>query len=276
MQINKFNLKGKTAIITGGAGLLGHEHALALLEIGAKVIITDINKTALINTKKIIKKKMPSASVILETMDVTDENNVSLILNKYEKKKTKIDILINNATIDAKVNAKVGITNSSRLEMFKLDTWNNEIAVGLTGAFICSKVFGFAMSQNQGGIILNIASDLSVIAPDQRLYSNNTTLENERSVKPVTYSVIKFGLIGLTKYLSTYWPDKGVRCNALSPGGIYNGQNEDFMKKVKALIPMQRLAEASEYRSTIQYLCSEASSYMTGQNIIVDGGRSTW
>ena len=199
-----------------------------------------------------------------------------MIFNKYNDRNIKIDILINNAAIDAKVGVSQGITNASRLEVFNLNQWNKELAVGLTGAFICSKVFGFAMAQTGGGVILNIASDLSVIAPDQRLYSKSSTQIMNRAAKPVTYSVIKFGLVGLTKYLSTYWPDKGVRCNALSPGGIYTGQSNDFVKKIEQLIPLQRMATPSEYRSTVQYMCSDASSYMTGQNIVVDGGRSVW
>ena len=127
-----------------------------------------------------------------------------------------------------------------------------------------------------GGVILNIASDLSVISPDQRLYSKEGVEKDLQPVKPVTYSVIKAGLIGLTKYLATYWPDEGVRCNALSPGGVYNGQGEEFVDRLQALIPMGRMAKQDEYRETIQYLCSDASSYMNGQNIVVDGGRSIW
>ena len=132
------------------------------------------------------------------------------------------------------------------------------------------------MAKNNGGIILNIASDLSVISPDQRLYKKPNKDEESQPVKPITYSVIKTGLIGMTRYLSTYWIDKGVRCNSLSPGGIYTSQDEEFLSKIKNLIPMGRMAKKEEYRSTIQYLCSDASSYMNGQNIVVDGGRSVW
>jgi NAD(P)-dependent dehydrogenase (short-subunit alcohol dehydrogenase family) len=131
-------------------------------------------------------------------------------------------------------------------------------------------------SDGKGGVILNIASDLSVFSPDQRLYTKDGISDDMQPVKPVTYSVIKTALIGLTRYLATYWSNKGVRCNALSPGGVFNGQDDVFVKRLTDLIPLNRMANVDEYRSTIQFLCSDASSYMNGQNIIVDGGRSVW
>jgi NAD(P)-dependent dehydrogenase (short-subunit alcohol dehydrogenase family) len=166
--------------------------------------------------------------------------------------------------------------HSSRIENFSLSQWNQEISVGLTGAFLCSKIFGSEMANTNGGVILNIASDLSVISPDQRIYKVNGADDNNQPVKPITYSVIKTGLIGMTRYLATYWPNGLVRCNALSPGGVENMQSADFKKKLTSLIPAGRMAEANEYQSAIQFLCSDASSYMNGQNIIMDGGRSVW
>jgi NAD(P)-dependent dehydrogenase (short-subunit alcohol dehydrogenase family) len=132
------------------------------------------------------------------------------------------------------------------------------------------------MAINKSGVILNISSDLSVISPDQRLYKLSEKEEISQPVKPITYSVIKSGLVGMTKYLATYWSANGVRVNALSPGGIYEGQSEEFVKKITNLIPLGRMAKSSEYRSAVQFLCSDASSYMTGQNIVIDGGRSVW
>ena len=131
-------------------------------------------------------------------------------------------------------------------------------------------------ADSKGGIILNISSDLSVISPDQRIYQLKGISEENQPVKPVTYSVVKNGLIGLTKYVATYWASKGVRCNALSPGGVLTDQDSEFINKLNRLIPLGRMASKDEYRSTVQYLCSEASSYVNGQNIIVDGGRSIW
>ena len=127
-----------------------------------------------------------------------------------------------------------------------------------------------------GGVILNIASDLSVFSPDQRIYRKEGLLDNMQPVKPVTYSVIKAGLVGLTRYLSTYWAEQGVRCNALSPGGVINGQGEEFVQRLSSLIPLGRMAVKEEYRAALQFLCSDASSYMNGQNVVMDGGRSIW
>ena len=187
----------------------------------------------------------------------------------------RIDILINNAAIDPKVKGDSSILESSRLENFELDQWNLQINVGLTGAFLCAKYFGSAMARDgHGGVILNIASDLSVFAPDQRLYKKDGLQPDQQPVKPVTYSVIKHGLIGLTKYLATYWAEQGVRCNALSPGGVYNGQSEEFVQKLTELIPLKRMASKDEYRGAVQFLCSDASAYMNGQNMVMDGGRS--
>ena len=141
---------------------------------------------------------------------------------------------------------------------------------------ICSKIFGYEMAKKGKGVILNIASDLSVISPDQRLYHEIGKNENEQSVKPITYSAIKSGIIGITKYLATYWASSGVRCNALSPGGVFNGQNKEFVNRLTSLIPVGRMAESTEYRGAVQFLCSDASKYMNGQNIVMDGGRSVW
>jgi len=130
------------------------------------------------------------------------------------------------------------------------------------------------MALNKKGVILNIASDLSVIAPDQRLYYQDNINENQQPVKPITYSVIKHGLIGLTKYTASYWANKGIRCNALSPGGVYTNQNDNFVRRITNLIPMQRMARIDEYIGAVQFLCSDASLYLNGQNIVMDGGRS--
>jgi NAD(P)-dependent dehydrogenase (short-subunit alcohol dehydrogenase family) len=183
--------------------------------------------------------------------------------------------LINNAALDPKVDGN-GMAEDSRLETFPVERWEVELAVGLTGAFLCSQVFGTEMAANGGGVILNIASDLSVLAPDQRIYHRAELNDSDQPVKPVTYSVIKAGLVGLTRYLATYWPDAGVRANALSPGGVQTDQPAEFVQRMCELIPLGRMAVPDEYRSAVQFLCSDASSFLTGQNIVVDGGRSVW
>jgi len=147
----------------------------------------------------------------------------------------------------------------------------------LTGAFLCAKHYGYGITQNpSGGVIINISSDLGLIAPDQRLYSNSDLNAKDQSVKPVTYSVAKTGLLGLTRYLATYWIDKNVRCNAICPGGVENGQPDTFLNNVSSRIPMGRLARPNEYQGTLIWMLSEASSYLNGAIIAVDGGRSTW
>ena len=275
MKFKNFELNGKTALITGGAGLLGVEHAAALLESGARVVITDIDDTKLNETKEKINDLVKNDNLIIIKLDVTNSVDIEKTYQNLKKTNIRIDILINNAAIDPKVVKSKGLIENTRIENFSVEQWNLEISVGLTGAMLCSKVFGRAMAQDGlGGVILNISSDLSVISPDQRLYRKKEVHEDMQPVKPVTYSVIKSGLIGLTRYLATYWADKGVRCNALSPGGIYNNQDVEFVENISKLIPMGRMASPKEYRETVQYLCSNASRYLNGQNIIVDGGRS--
>lgn len=266
-----FDISGRTALVTGAGGLLGPQHAIALAENGARVHLADIDRTKAEAAVAIVKKNVPDAEASALLLDVTKPD----LVREVAAGLGRVDILVNNAAIDAKVTAKPGVANGSRLEGFTLEQWNLEVAVGLTGAMLTSQVFGAAMAAQGGGVILNIASDLSVIAPDQRLYRlDDVASEQEQPVKPVTYSAIKHGLLGLTKYLATYWAAQGVRCNALSPGGVYNGQGEAFVTKLAHLIPMGRMARVDEYRAVVQFLCSDASSYMTGQNIVMDGGRS--
>lgn len=273
----KFDLTGKTALITGAAGLLGCEHAAALLESGAAVILTDINESALAVAQAALIGETQTNRVQTAVLDVSSPQAVAALAERLAGAGTRIDILVNNAAIDPKVKAGAGIVETSRLENFPIEQWNLQIAVGLTGAFLCSQVFGAAMATDgKGGVILNIASDLSIFSPDQRLYRKPGLPEHLQPVKPVTYSVIKAGLIGLTRYLATYWPEQGVRANAISPGGVYNGQGEEFVTRLSSLIPLGRMAASDEYRAAIQFLCSDASSYMNGQNIVMDGGRSVW
>jgi len=269
-----FDLTDKVAVITGGAGFLGEKHAETIAEFGGIPVLLDIDEKA--GTKKAIRiSDEYQVDCVFKLCDITDESQIfnvrDALLSKYER----IDILINNAAIDPKIKENPEI-NFSRLENFPIDQWNLEMAVGLTGAMLCSKVFGYEMAKKGKGVILNISSDLGIIAPDQRIYKKEGLPENEQPVKPVTYSVIKHGLIGLTKYLATYWADKGVRCNALCPGGIYNNQPDEFVKKISNLIPLGRMAHEDEYKASVVFMVSEASKYMNGSILFVDGGRSIW
>lgn len=271
-----FDLKGKTALITGACGLLGKEHALSLLESGADLVLTDINLQILSELKEKLGNDFKKQKIYYFAMDVTSEEDINNVQYLLAKKNTSVNILVNNAAMNPKIAANNSLDFSNRFENFSLNEWNKQIAVGLTGAFLCSKVFGREMAKSNNGCILNISSDLSVIAPDQRIYMKDDLEEDQQPVKPVTYSVLKAGLVGLTKYLATYWINSNIRCNSLSPGGVYTNQPYDFVENISKLIPLGRMARKEEYRAAVQFLCSDASSYMNGHNLVMDGGRSIW
>jgi len=271
-----FEIRDRVIVITGGAGLLGKKHAEAVLDGGGIPVLLDISKEGISHAEKVLKEQYRSASVETFCCDITDRKNVENILTNLMEKYGRIDGLINNAANNPKVERTAVNMTNIRFENFPVAMWMDDIAVGLTGAFICAQVLGKAMADQGKGVILNISSDLGIIAPDQRIYKKNGLKEDEQTVKPVTYSVIKHGLLGLTKYLATYWADKGVRSNALCPAGVFNGQNDEFLGKLTSLIPMGRMANSDEYKGTILYLLSDASSYMTGSTVIVDGGRTCW
>ncbi len=267
-----YDLTGRTAVITGAAGLLGPQHAVALLTCGARVIVTDVDLAAAERTAEELGRGPATGRIVARRLDVTDADGIAALAREMESE-GGVDILVNNAAIDPKVRPSTDV-ELTRFEHLPLEDWHFQIDVGLTGAFLCSQGFGAAMAARGQGVILNIASDLSVFAPDQRLYRKEGLPEDRQPVKPVTYSVIKTALIGLTRYLAAYWADRGVRVNALSPGGIQAGQPEEFVRRLIALIPMGRMAAPDEYQAAVQFLCSDASKYMTGQNIVMDGGRS--
>mgnify|MGYP001970095546 CR=1 FL=1 len=213
---------------------------------------------------------------MLVSADLRKDQDIAAIFEQTRARWGGLDILINNAANDPKVKEEGDGTAWTRFENFPQEVWNKDIAVGLTGAFLCAQVLGTEMAQKGSGVIINISSDLGIVAPDQRLYEKEGLPPGEQPVKPVTYSVIKTALIGLTRYLSTYWAKQGVRVNALCPGGIEAGQPEEFLDRVQFRIPMGRMARKDEYKGAILFLASEASSYMNGSVMVVDGGRTCW
>lgn len=274
--LERFLIMDKVCIITGGAGLMGYNHACAVLAGGGIPVLIDINKEKLKIAETRLKKEFINSNIEVYQTDITCSNQLEVVKSALMEKYGHIDILINNAANNPKMEEVTVNMDTVKFNDFPLQIWQEDILVGLTGAFLCTQVFGSQMEIQQKGVILNISSDLGVIAPDQRIYRREGIEEIQQIVKPVTYSVIKHGLIGLTKYTATYWAEKGIRCNAICPAGIENGQSEEFINKLIDRIPMKRMAAKNEYQNTVLYMISDASSYMTGSVVIVDGGRTCW
>ena len=271
---NLFDLTGRVAVITGGAGLLGEQHARAIASAGGIPVLVDLSSQRATEKAERISAEhnVPAWGC---RVDITKYDELKDFLAQLLDRFGRLDILINNAANNPKVEDSAEV-DFSRFEHFPLAQWEADLAVGLTGAFLCSQVLGSEMARRGGGVIVNVASDLALIAPDQRLYRQPALPPHLQPVKPVSYSVVKSGLLGLTRYLATYWSAQGVRANALCPGGVFNGQPEDFVVRLSELIPLGRMAHVDEYRGAILFLCSDASSYMTGGILVVDGGRTCW
>ena len=266
-------LSGKTALITGGGGFLGPRHAIALSTAGAKVILADINDEGLEISKKKILEFNNKAQIETIILDITDLKAVTQFQKTYSMHNKYIDILVNNAALNPTMK-EVNTDVTGKIEDYDMNQWNDEINVGITGAFICSRVFGARMAAEGAGVIINISSDLAIRAPDQRVYSPTMSFDDIESYKPLGYSVVKTALIGMTRYLAEYWGHKNVRVNALLPGGVYNDQPQQLVENVKKRTLLGRWANVNEYEDAIVFLSSDSSAYMTGQSIIMDGGRS--
>jgi NAD(P)-dependent dehydrogenase (short-subunit alcohol dehydrogenase family) len=270
---DRFDLSGRVAVITGGAGLLGRQHAEAIAEMGGIPVIADIRDQAAKEVATEIAGRHSGGALAVRT-DITDRASVDALLDQLLSTFGRVDILINNAANDPKASDRD--TQWSRLESFPLEVWQRDLAVGLTGALVCSQVLGTRMAEVGSGVILNIASDLALIGPDQRIYRQPGLPADRQPVKPVSYPVVKAGLLGLTRYLATYWADRGVRVNAISPGGVEGNNDATFVANLTDLIPLGRMASADEYKAAVVFLVSDASAYMTGANLVVDGGRTAW
>lgn len=274
--LNLFNLNRRICVITGGAGLLGLKHAEALLDCNGVIVLLDINLPKLSKEAAKLRLLYGFDRVFCSLLDVTDKEAIKKVIGTVIRELGPIKVLINNAANNPPVSNNRADTSFTRFEYFTLENWHKDIDVGLTGAFLMSQCIGQHMAECGSGVIVNVASDLGVIAPDQRIYRRPGLRLEEQPTKPATYSVVKHGLIGLTKFLATYWAYRGVRVNSISPGGVYTEQPPEFVEKLAGLIPLGRMANSDEYKAAIAFLCSDASSYMTGANLIIDGGRTCW
>jgi NAD(P)-dependent dehydrogenase (short-subunit alcohol dehydrogenase family) len=274
-SLSRFELKDRVIVITGGAGLLGVMHAESIAGAGGTPVLADLNGNSAEKSAASIAEKFGVPTLGIKT-DITGKASVEKLRDAILNRFGRIDGLINNAANNPKMEDTQQTTEWSRFENFSLDAWEQDMSVGLKGAFLCSQVLGLKMAEQGKGVIVNISSDLGLVGPDQRLYEKEGIPANQQPVKPVTYSVIKSGLIGLTRYLATYWATKGVRVNAVCPGGVEAGQPEDFKERLHSRIPMNRMAKKDEFQGTILFLVSDASSYMTGATLAVDGGRTCW
>ncbi|MCX8026344.1 MAG: SDR family oxidoreductase [Thermodesulfovibrionales bacterium] len=262
--MNEFSLEGKVAVVTGAGGLLGVEHVKALSDAGAVVVACDIDTVAA--QRAIFDATTPCIAL---KMDVTNRQSISEALKEIISLCGRVDILVNNAAIDDKFDVTRGL-EQSKFENYPIESWQRNIDVNITGVFLCCQIIGSWMAERGRGSIINVASTYGVVAPDQSIYRDS----NGQQVfyKSPSYPTTKGAVISFTRYLASYWGEKGVRVNCLSPGGVENGQDEAFIKQYSSRTLLKRMARPSDYRGAIVFLASDASTYMTGANLIVDGG----
>ena len=268
-----FSLSGRVAIITGGAGLLGLRHAEAIASVGGIPVLADIQADAAAARAADVARACGVPAIGI-ACDITSGPSVAALLQAVRETFGRVDILVNNAANNPKVESSG--TDFTRLEHFSVEQWEADVAVGLTGAFLCAKIIGSALAAQGHGTIVNISSEYGMLGPDQRLYEKEGVPAAEQAVKPVSYTVVKAGLHGLTLYLATYWAASGVRTNTITLGGVENAQPPEFTSRAATRVPLGRMALPHEFQGALVYLCSDASSFVTGANLVVDGGKSVW
>lgn len=266
-----FDLKGKTAIVTGGIGILGKEFCRGLAESGANIAVVDVVKDEAVNFAETLSAEYQIKSRGF-FCDVSDKVSVELMVQNVVDYFGQINILHNNAAAKSDNLEKY----FAPFEEYELDQWKKIMAVNLDGMFLVAQAVGKQMiKQNSGGSIIQTASIYGIMGPDNRIYEGSFYLDRQINT-PAVYSASKAAVVGLTKYLSTYWAKHGIRVNTLTPGGTESGQNLIFKEKYAARIPLARMAQASEIVGALLYLASDASSYVTGHNLVVDGGLNAW
>ena len=275
----QFDLTSRVAVVTGGAGLLGAGFCQTLAEAGAHVIVADINGTAAEKLADDLNASWPANELKLSkralgvATDVTDSDSVENMVAAALETFGRLDILVNSAALDPKFDPQHSGAHSNAFENYPLVAWNQALEVNLTGMFLCCQAAVQPMLAQGGGTIVNICSMYGLVGPDQRLYQREG---HPPQYKPVYYSVTKAGVIGLTKYLATYYAGKNIRVNALTPGGVYNGHDQEFVQAYAARAVLGRMAQKDEMNAALLFLASSASSYMTGANLVVDGGWTAW
>jgi NAD(P)-dependent dehydrogenase (short-subunit alcohol dehydrogenase family) len=273
--MNLFSLKNKTAIVTGALGLIGKKHCEALANAGANVVVADINKDECKDFAKKLGKKHQGIS-----LDVTNSESLKDAKHKILKKYKKIDVLVNNAAINDMFENPAMASHLSAFENYPVKAFRQSLEVNVTGVFLCSQVFGTVMAEQGSGSIINIASTYGMVGPDQSIYRKPADEGSpdeigkgvQKFYKSAAYPATKGAVINFTRFLAAYWGHKGVRVNTLSPGGVENGQDDFFYKNYAAKTLLGRMANADDYQGALIFLASEASAYMTGANLVVDGG----
>jgi NAD(P)-dependent dehydrogenase (short-subunit alcohol dehydrogenase family) len=267
-----YSLEGKVAVVTGAAGLLGEQHCRALAEAGATVIATDLDRGRCELFVEGLSRNSLHAVVPLQ-MDITDPVSVRNAVHRVKESYGHIDVLVNNAAINDAIEHST-TADQAGFESFPLERWHASLEVNITGTFLCCQAFGREMAHSGKGSIINIASTYGTVAPDQSLYTNPDGTQD--FYKGPAYPTTKGAVLSFTRYLAAYWGNKGVRVNALSPGGVMNGQNPHFIAEYSRRTPLGRMARPHDYRGAIVFLASDASAYMTGANLVVDGGWTIW
>ena len=264
-----FSLKGKVAVVTGALGLIGKNHCKALTSAGATVVVTDLD-----NEKCMLFAKELGNNSIGLSMNITNKDSVISFKDEVLKKHKKIDILVNNAAINDMFENPGTALEQSSFENYPLEMWKASLDANITGTFLCSQVIGSEMAKNNSGSIINVASTYGIVAPDQSLYLDENN--NRKFYKSPAYPTTKGAVISFTRFLAAYWGEKNVRVNTLSPGGVENSQDDFFVNNYSKKTPLKRMALPTDYMGALVFLASDASSYMTGANLVVDGGFTIW